>query len=238
MNFFEELSRVDVGEHIESKGQFSYLSWSWAVQELCKRFPKASWEIKRFPLPECPEMKVPYMHTPLGYFVEVEVTVDGVSRGQIHPVLDNRNQPIKSPNPFQINTSIQRALVKAIAVATGLGLYIYQGEDLPPDMGFSKQELDGFKKAVETKQFLRLYKLSLDDQEKYIKLHGAYLSGAPQGEKGKWRSALDDGLKAAAEEIKGYADHILENPDDGSLEELSPIERDLVERILPMEQAA
>ena len=34
------------------------------------------------------------------------------------------------PNAFQINTSIQRCLVKAIALH-GLGLYIYAGEDLP-----------------------------------------------------------------------------------------------------------
>jgi hypothetical protein len=35
-----------------------------------------------------------------------------------------------APTAFDINTSIQRALVKAIALH-GLGLYIYAGEDLP-----------------------------------------------------------------------------------------------------------
>lgn len=70
------------------------------------------------------------MQTPLGFFVEVSVTIDGVEKSQIHPILDNTNKPIKTPNPFQINTSIQRALVKAIALH-GLGLYVYAGEDLP-----------------------------------------------------------------------------------------------------------
>lgn len=37
-----------------------------------------------------------------------------------------------APTPFDINTSIQRALVKAIALH-GLGLSIYAGEDLPKD---------------------------------------------------------------------------------------------------------
>ena len=50
---------------------------------------------------------------------------------QIHPVLDNKNQTLKEPNAFQVNTSIMRCLVKAIALATGIGLYIYAGEDLP-----------------------------------------------------------------------------------------------------------
>jgi hypothetical protein len=45
-------------------------------------------------------------------------------------VLDARNRPLAAPDAFQINTSLQRALVKAIALH-GLGLYIYSGEDLP-----------------------------------------------------------------------------------------------------------
>ena len=44
--------------------------------------------------------------------------------------MGHRNQPIKQPNAFEINTSIQRCLAKAIALH-GLGLYIYAGEDLP-----------------------------------------------------------------------------------------------------------
>ena len=66
--------------------------------------------------------------------------MDGISLSQIHPVLDNRNQPIEKPNAFQINTSLQRALAKAIALH-GLGLYIFAGEDLPePDALTSKEE--------------------------------------------------------------------------------------------------
>jgi hypothetical protein len=45
-------------------------------------------------------------------------------------VLDGRNRVILAPTAFDINTSIQRALVKAIALH-GLGLYVYAGEDLP-----------------------------------------------------------------------------------------------------------
>ncbi len=62
--------------------------------------------------------------------VKVAVTVQGITLSQIHPVLDARNRPILAPNAFDINTSIQRCLVKAIALH-GLGLYIYAGEDLP-----------------------------------------------------------------------------------------------------------
>jgi hypothetical protein len=58
------------------------------------------------------------------------LTVKAVTLSQIHPVLDSKNRPILAPTAFDINTSIQRCLVKAIALH-GLGLYIYAGEDLP-----------------------------------------------------------------------------------------------------------
>ena len=45
-------------------------------------------------------------------------------------MLNHKNQPIEKPNAFEINTSLQRALAKAIGLH-GLGLYIYAGEDLP-----------------------------------------------------------------------------------------------------------
>ena len=46
------------------------------------------------------------------------------------PVLDFKNQAIKNPNAMHLNTAMQRCLAKAIALH-GLGLYIFQGEDLP-----------------------------------------------------------------------------------------------------------
>ena len=124
-NYFAELAVIDVSKHVEKKGRFSYLSWSWAVDQLLKKYPDATWQVVRFD-------GLPYMKTEVGYFVEVEVTVNNITRSQIHPVLDNYNKPIAKPTSFQINTSIQRCLAKAIALH-GLGLYIYSGEDIPHD---------------------------------------------------------------------------------------------------------
>jgi hypothetical protein len=122
-NYFSELNAINVNKHVEKKGQFNYLSWAYAVAELLKRHPDATWEIIEY-------NGMPYNETPLGFFVKVAVTVNNVTRSQIHPVLDNNNRPIAKPTSFQINTSIQRCLVKAISLH-GLGLYIYAGEDLP-----------------------------------------------------------------------------------------------------------
>ena len=124
---FEKLDNIDVSAKSEKKGMFTYLSWAWAVRELLRVAPDATWETHDW---EVNGIRQPYMETEAGCFVKVSVTVNDITREQVHPVLDNRNQTIKKPNAFEINTSIQRCLVKAIALH-GLGLYIYAGEDLP-----------------------------------------------------------------------------------------------------------
>ena len=126
-NYFEQLNSIDVSEHTEKKGNFTYLSWAWAVRELLKVDPTATWEVHEWGLEG---NRQPYMQTEAGCFVKVTVWVGGIQKTQVHPVLDNRNQTIEKPNAFQVNTSIQRCLAKAIALH-GLGLYIFAGEDLP-----------------------------------------------------------------------------------------------------------
>lgn len=121
---FKKLYETNVNEHIEKKGNFSYLSWPYAIAQLRLADPTATWEVKRF------ADDLPYQKTDLGVFVEVSVTVQGITLSQIHPVLDAKNRPLMEPSAFDINTSIQRCLVKAVALH-GLGLYIYAGEDLP-----------------------------------------------------------------------------------------------------------
>ena len=125
---FAILDSIDVSEYTEKKGNFTYLSWAWAVRELLKVDPQATWEICEYQ--QADGETAPYMMTAAGAFVKVKLWVGGICREQVHPVLDNRNQAIEQPNAFQINTSLQRALAKCIALH-GLGLYIFAGEDLP-----------------------------------------------------------------------------------------------------------
>src|SRR5688572_17349042 len=120
---FARLSGINVNDNVEKKGQFSYLSWPYAVAQLRLADPTATWEVRRFE-------GLPFLRTENGYFVEVAVTVEGVTLSQLHPVLDSKNRPIPEPTVFDLNTSLQRCLVKAIALH-GLGLYIFAGEDLP-----------------------------------------------------------------------------------------------------------
>ena len=124
---FADAYKMPIGDFVEKKGQFSYLSWAYAVKVLRENFPDATWTV------HTSESGTPFFCSESGCFVHVTVTVDGIPFPQWHPILDHRNQPIAKPNCFQVNTSIQRCLAKAIATATGIGLGLYAGEDLPTE---------------------------------------------------------------------------------------------------------
>lgn len=115
---YERLAALDVGEYLEKKGNLSYLSWAWAVDQLLRADPTASWSYAE---------PVRYGDTMM---VVCTVTAFGQPRTMQLPVMDHRNKAISNPDAFAVNTAMQRCLVKAIALH-GLGLYVYAGEDTP-----------------------------------------------------------------------------------------------------------
>lgn len=121
MSNYETLAAINVNDKVEKKQKFSYLSWAWAVDKLMRADPTANWEYSD-----------PVVFGDGTMMVFCTVTAFGVARTMQLPVINHSNKPIPNPNAFDINTSMQRCLVKAIALH-GLGLYLYGGEDLPPD---------------------------------------------------------------------------------------------------------
>lgn len=119
-NHFVELAAINVGKHIEKKGKLSYLSWAWAVDQLLRVDPTANWSYGE------------PMRWGDTLMVVCTVTAFDTPRTMHLPVMDHHNKAIANPDAFQVNTAMQRCLVKAIALH-GLGLYIYAGEDLPLD---------------------------------------------------------------------------------------------------------
>jgi len=127
MSVFENLNSIDCSKHIEKKGKFNYLSWTWAWQTLKLNYPNSSFLKHTF---THEGNTLPFMKDAEGYaYVMVSVFVEGAEACETMPVLNHSNKPIKDPNSFDVNTAIQRTLVKAIAFH-GLGLYIYAGEDI------------------------------------------------------------------------------------------------------------
>jgi hypothetical protein len=128
---FENLMQVDLGAFIQQKDSLRYVAWANAYAELQKHYPNSLYEIVRFP-DEQGRFVLPFLRTEVGYFVEVVVTVEGIRKSCMLPVMDEFNQALECPNALDINNSTQRCLVKAIALH-GLGLYVYAGEEFPSD---------------------------------------------------------------------------------------------------------
>ena len=120
-----ELLKINVNDHVEKKGNLSYLSWAWAWAEVLKIDPAA-----RYTVHEYNDMPLMYLKDETA-MVKVSVEIKGDIKTCVLPVMDNRNRAIQNPDAFATNTAIMRCLVKCIAMHGGLGLYIYAGEDLP-----------------------------------------------------------------------------------------------------------
>ena len=118
MSKYLELRKININEHTEKKGKFTYLSWAWAVDQLLQLDPLATWTYDQ-PMS-------------FGDTLMVFCTVEAFGKKMTAqlPVMNNQNKSMPNPDSFAVNTAMQRCLAKAIALH-GLGLYIYAGEDIP-----------------------------------------------------------------------------------------------------------
>lgn len=145
VNFTKALGTKQV---TEKRTAFTYVSWSDAWESFKKIYPLATYEIVKFdglPYKDCNNK---------GVIVYTTVTADGLTYEMFLPVLDGANKPMKNEpykyegnawingqkktiektcdayDIFDINKAIMRCLTKNLAMF-GIGLYVYQGEDLP-----------------------------------------------------------------------------------------------------------
>ena len=144
---FNALSNLDLSDKCEKRESLTYLSWANAWSEFKSAYPSATYEILKN------ENGLPYFSDPnLGIMVFTEVTVDDVTHQMWLPVMDSKNKAMKlqpytyqvwdnykkayvektvqAASMFDINKTLMRCLVKNLAMF-GLGLYIFQGDDLP-----------------------------------------------------------------------------------------------------------
>jgi len=124
---FDKLSAVNVSEKVERKGQLSYLSWAHAWAFAKKLYPKLTRTVYET------EDGMNYFSDGKTAWVKVGVTIDGVEYIDYLPIMNTAGRPksihLENITSFDVNTSIQRSTVKALALH-GLGLSVYAGEDL------------------------------------------------------------------------------------------------------------
>lgn len=151
---FKQLNELDVSKHIEKKMGLSYLSWSFAHQEMKKFDEEATVTIHSFPDVEAlvalgqagvevtkevmEQTSLNYKRDKAGAYVTVSVTIKGRTETESLPVMDFKNKAMTNPDAMSINKAHKRCFVKALALH-GLGLYIYAGEDLPTKEDIPKE---------------------------------------------------------------------------------------------------
>jgi len=116
---WKTLSALNVNDDKEKKGRFDYLSWADAWKHVQNNVEDATYELLE-----------DLVYPDNTREVRCSVTINGVTHTMWLAVMDNTNRAIKNPDARAINDARMRCFVKAIAMH-GLGLYIYQGEDLP-----------------------------------------------------------------------------------------------------------
>ncbi len=145
---FEALSSLDLNEMCEKRNDLTYLPWADCFDVLRSVYPSATYEVVKN------SDGLPYFADPnLGIMVFTKITIDGITTECFLPVMDYKNQAMKltpytyqawnsfrkcneeksvaAATMFDINKTIWRCLVKNVAIATGIGLYIFKGEDVP-----------------------------------------------------------------------------------------------------------
>jgi hypothetical protein len=84
---WETLSKINVNDHTEKKNGLTYLSWAWAWGVLKEHYPEATFE------KHIQDNGMPYIMDANGFaYVQVTVTVDGISATELFPVLDYKKQ--------------------------------------------------------------------------------------------------------------------------------------------------
>lgn len=153
---YMEMFNLDVSDYLDYKGKFAYVSWSWAWVLLKKHFP--SFVPTYVPSPEglCywidPHTKEAYIKP-----VIIDVETKAVSLPFDYPVMDFKNKAVKVledipildaegketayftktiPNSLDrmlVEKNVLRAMVKAIAKVTGIGIRLWNDEDIEGD---------------------------------------------------------------------------------------------------------
>jgi hypothetical protein len=177
VNRYIALSRKDVSNGIERKGNLDYLSWAFAWNALVEEYCDSTF----------------YFGEPVTFpdgsiMVKAGVTVRDITHEMQLPVMGLKNQALKEPNARDVSDAQMRCLVKAIAMhGVGIGLYLGDLKHVVDTTTYEKaeqlitaQDSMGFHEFVHTK---------LSEQEQVDVFNDAP-PGRKTAFKSEWRAQL------------------------------------------------
>lgn len=217
---FKTLFEYDLNDKKDKKGNFTYLSWTDAWQIISEQSHVVDYEI----------------HDDIFYpdgtvEVRVTVTIDLTKRMMWLPVKDHLQKAIKNPDARQISDARMRCLVKCLAMF-GLGLYIYQGEDVPS----VKSGYEDYKADLEKDPHVFALMFMQADEETKSEI---IASALPFKKKTEWAKKILEGQTELHKWADEWAQELMEMlfPEDGepmldsikeAMTEFEPYERWLV----------
>ena len=156
---WDDLSKINVNQHVELKGNLSYLSWTWAWQTMMEHYPDSYYFFE--------DRKFDDGTVEVTCVLTVHEGEDSVSRVMWLPVMDHKNRAIPNPDARAISDAKMRCLVKALSLY-GLGIYIFAGSDLPA------AEKDAQNQPINTDEAKTLEKLIKDTETDVAKFLAFY----------------------------------------------------------------
>lgn len=157
---WETLSPINVNDMTEKKGNLTYLSWASAVEVLGNHFPDHDFDTTFDKFDDGTVM------------VYVQLTIregeESFVRRMWLPAMDHRNNALVNPDSRKISDAMMRCLAKCISISTGLGLYIYRGEDLP------KAEVEAQNANISEEQAMLVAEALVHSGADTVKFHNFY----------------------------------------------------------------
>lgn len=137
----ETLSAIDVSEYVKEKNGNKYLPWARCWSIVKSYYPRSDYfdetqaiclDDRTIPRPWFDDGKTAWVRTT----VVIKSDTEEIQHTESYPILDPRNKSMvaDSITSADFNKSEKRGLTKAVAVATGLGLHLFYGEDYNEDV--------------------------------------------------------------------------------------------------------
>ena len=139
-DIWNTLSQEDVSAYTKDRNGLSYLSWASAWGVMMKHYPGFEVEFDN----------VKYLPDDTAT-VRCRVQVLNTCRDMWLPVMDYRHNAIANPSSRDISDAKMRCMTKCLALF-GLGHYIFDGEDLPPQMDKPEKKEPSVKKKSSKKK--------------------------------------------------------------------------------------
>ena len=130
MQNYKDNINIEFTNLVKEKNGLTYVPWATAIAKFFETYPDGDYGFITNGNKEDENYDTfLFGNEKMGYFVKTYIEAEDKVRFWQLPILDFRNKPVFEPNVSDINKSQMRCLTKNIAVATGIGIPVYAGEE-------------------------------------------------------------------------------------------------------------